>query len=75
MDAFDVQSTDKEIIIRLNKTEIPVMEMINILTRLRLEYVAQKSELTPESVQRIADEIDEEWWQKNGENFLKNIKK
>ncbi len=74
MKAFEIKSTDKEILIRLDKTELLTSDLINIVNRLRLEVLAQKSSLTPDQAQRLADEIDNAWWEQHGESFLKDVK-
>ncbi len=74
MKAFEIKSTDKEILIRLDKTELSTSDLINIVNRLRLEVLAQKSSLTPDQAQRLADEVDNAWWEQYGESFLKDVK-
>ena len=74
MKAFEIKSTDKEILIRLDKTELSTSDLINIVNRLRLEVLAQKSSLTPDQAQRLADEVDNTWWEQYGESFLKDVK-
>jgi|YNPBryulayer2012_1023412.scaffolds.fasta_scaffold10319_3 hypothetical protein len=74
MKAFEIKSTDKEILIRLDKTELLTSDLINIVNRLRLEVLAQKSSLTPDQAQRLADEVDNAWWEQQGESFLKDVK-
>jgi hypothetical protein len=71
---FEIKSTDKEILIRLDKTELLTSDLINIVNRLRLEVLAQKSSLTPDQAQRLADEVDNAWWEQQGESFLKDVK-
>jgi len=74
MKAFEIKSTDKEILIRLDKTELSTSDLTNIVNRLRLEVLAQKSSLTPNQAQRLADEVDDAWWEQHGKSFLKDIK-
>jgi len=74
MKAFEIKSTDKEILIRLDKTELLTSDLINIVNRLRLEVLAQKSSLTHDQAQRLADEVDNAWWEQQGESFLKDVK-
>ncbi len=74
MKAFEIKSTDKEILIRLDKTELSTSDLINIVNRMRLEVLSQKSSLTPDQAQRLADEVDNAWWEQHGKSFLKDIK-
>jgi hypothetical protein len=74
MKAFDIKSTDKEILIRLDKTELSTVDWINIVNRLRLEALVQKSSMTPDQAQRLANEVDNAWWEQYGEAFLKDVK-
>jgi len=62
------------VIIRLDKSFIPVDALLKIANRLKVEYLAQEVGFT-DSILAISEEIDSEWWAKNGEEFLKNVKK
>ena len=74
MEAFNIQSNDKELIIRMNKSEIPTEILLKIIQRLRIEYLAQKAAIQ-QDLSHLAEEIDETWWKKNGDDFLKDVQK
>lgn len=74
MKQFNVQSNDKEVIIRFDKSEINTEAMLKILKRLQVEYLAQKADFK-DNLLDIATEIDNQWWEANNQNFLKNVKK
>lgn len=74
MEAFNIQSNNKELIIRMDKSEIPTETLLKIVQRLRAEYLAQKAGIQ-EDLSSLAEEIDVEWWDKNSEEFLKGVKK
>jgi len=56
------------VIIRLDKSFIPVDALLKIANRLKVEYLAQEVGFT-DSILAISEEIDSEWWAKNGEEF------
>lgn len=74
MKQFNVQSNDKEVVIRFDKSEINTEAMLKILKRLQVEYLAQKADFK-DNLLDIATEIDNQWWEANNQNFLKNVKK
>jgi|YNPMSStandDraft_2_1061718.scaffolds.fasta_scaffold13558_2 fructoselysine-6-P-deglycase FrlB-like protein len=64
---------NKEVVIRLPKqmlTETFVQEFIGYL---KVEEIAQKSRLTEAQLQEIVEQIQQEWWQKNKQRFIKKI--
>lgn len=74
MKQFNVQSNDKEVVVRFDKSEINTEAMLKILKRLQVEYLAQKADFK-DNLLDIATEIDNQWWEANNQNFLKNVKK
>jgi fructoselysine-6-P-deglycase FrlB-like protein len=64
---------NKEVVIRLPKqmlTETFVQEFIGYL---KVEEIAQKSRLTEAQLQEMVEQIQQEWWQKNKQRFIKKI--
>jgi fructoselysine-6-P-deglycase FrlB-like protein len=51
-------------------TETFVQEFIGYL---KVEEIAQKSRLTEAQLQEIVEQIQQEWWQKNKQRFIKKI--
>ena len=49
---------------------MPPKRLNAFLGRLRLEEIAQRSRLTEEDADRIADEIKAEWWAVNKDRFI-----
>ena len=48
--------------------------LISLLKRLQLEELAQKSGFTSK-ILGIAEQINQDWWDKNESSFLKDIRK
>jgi hypothetical protein len=48
--------------------------LISLVKRLQIEELAQKSGLTS-GLLDVAEQIDHEWWDKNGKEFLEGIKR
>jgi hypothetical protein len=62
------------LVLTLNRKAFGEDYLIALVKRLQLEELAQKSGFT-DSVESIADELDQQWWDKNAEDFLKGVKK
>jgi hypothetical protein len=67
-----VENNDKQMILKINKEGFDTNYLISLLKRLQIEDLAKKSGFDPK-VLAIAEEIKEGWWDKNGEEFLKDI--
>jgi hypothetical protein len=63
-----------KLVLTLNRKAFGEDYLIALVKRLQLEELAQKSGFT-DSVKSIADELDQQWWDKNAEDFLKGVKK
>jgi len=65
---------DNEAILKFPKQLISSGYVQEFLERLRLETIAEKSQLTDEQAWELSEKIKQEWWQKNKDEFLKRIK-
>lgn len=74
MKAFSIKSNKSELVLRFDKSRISTDEILKLAHRLQIEYLAQQSGLD-ERILPIAEEIDNEWWNKNADDFLKDVKK
>lgn len=61
---YNVTMNDQEITIKLNRELIDQETLNNLLDYLKLESIRNKSKLTEDSAQQLADEIDAKIWQK-----------
>ena len=61
-------------ILRINKNGFDENYLISLLKRLQVEELAKKSEYNSD-VLSIAEQINQEWWEKNGADFLKGVKR
>ncbi len=68
-----VENKGRQIILKLNKKGFDDGYLISLVKRLQVEELAQKSEFTSDIVD-IAETINQEWWDNNGEQFLKGVK-
>lgn len=69
-----VENKGKQIILKLNKKGFDDGYLISLVKRLQVVELAQKSGFTSD-VLDIAETINQEWWDNNGEQFLKGVKK
>jgi len=65
---------DDEAILKFPKQMVSSGYVQEFLERLRLEAIAEKSQLTEEQAWELSEEVKQEWWQKNKDKFLKRVK-
>ena len=65
-----VEKTDTGVRVTIPKNAVPPRQLNALLDWLRLEETAQRSGLTEEEADRIAQEIKAEWWAANKEKFI-----
>jgi hypothetical protein len=65
-----VEKTDTDVRMTIPKDAVPPKQLNALLNWLRLEEIAQRSGLTEEEADRIAEEIKAEWWAANKEKFI-----
>lgn len=74
MDDLIIENKGDQMILKLNKSRFDENYLISLVKRLQIENLAQKSEFTPE-IMNIAEQINQDWWKTNGDEFLKEVKK
>ena len=74
MTALNIQNKDNEILIRLNPNSFDEKYLISLVKRLNLEATAKEAQIDTK-VLEIADEIDIDWWSKNENEFLRDVKR
>jgi hypothetical protein len=65
-----VEKTDAAVRVTIPKDAVPPKRLNRFLDWLRLEEIAQRSRLTEEEADRIADQIKSEWWAANKDRFI-----
>lgn len=74
MDDLVIENSENQIILKLNKNSFDENYLISLVKRLQIENLAQKSKFTTE-ILSVAEQINQDWWNNNGEKFLKRVKK
>ena len=74
MENLEIENKGDQMILKLNKKGFDEHYLIALVKRLQLENLAHKSGFTPE-ILSIAEQINEDWWDKNEKSSLKGIKK
>ncbi len=65
-----IERTDREILIRIpNSVDIEGAQ--RIIDYIRYQEITSKSKATQEDVDKLADEVNRSWWEKNKHTFLK----
>jgi len=65
-----VENTETDVRVTIPKDAVPPKRLNALLDWLRLEEVVQRSRLTEEDADRIADDIKAEWWAANKTRFI-----
>ena len=65
-----VEQTQTDVRVTIPKDALPARQLNAFLDWLRLEEIAQRSRLTEEEADRIADEVKAEWWAANKDRFI-----
>ncbi len=66
-----VESTLNEYVISLPKGVFGSAYIDKLLADLRIIEISAKTKGTEKDVERISDEINSSWWEKNGASFFK----
>jgi len=74
MDNLVIENKGNQMIFKLNKKSFDENYLISLVKRLQMESLAQKSGFSA-SILNVAEEINQAWWNENGEKFLKDVKK
>ncbi|WP_113924290.1 hypothetical protein [Cognataquiflexum aquatile] len=65
-----IERTDKEIIIRI-PASVDTEGLQELVDYVRYKEITSKFEVDQNDVDKLADEINESWWSKNKDRFLK----
>ena len=74
MGNLSITNQGNEIVLRLNRKGFDESFLITLVKRLQIEALAQKSGFTSK-ILGIAEQINQEWWEKHGDDFIKPEKK
>ena len=65
-----IERTNKEILIRIPNT-VDLEGAQRIIDYIRYQEVTSKSRAAQDDVDKLADNINRKWWEKNKDTFLK----
>jgi hypothetical protein len=74
MESIVIQNRKDQMILTLKKKGFDEAYLISLVKRLQIEELAQKSKFKND-ILGIADQINTEWWDQQGDKFLKGVKK
>ena len=74
MENLVIENKGNQMILKLNKKGFDDDYLISLVKRLQIENLAQKSRFTSD-ILSIAEQINQDWWNTNGDKFLKGVKK
>jgi len=65
-----IERTDKEILIRIPNS-VDKESVQRIIDYVRYQELTSKSKAKQEEVDKLAEEVNRDWWKKNKDSFLK----
>ena len=65
-----LETTATDVRVTIPKDAVPPKRLNAFLDWLRLEEIVQRSRLTEEEADRIADDIKADWWAANKDSFI-----
>ena len=68
-----IENKGDQVILKINRKGFDENYLISLLKRLQIEELAQKSEFSSD-ITDIAEQINQDWWDKNGKDFLRGVK-
>ncbi|HLC15086.1 MAG TPA: hypothetical protein VJL89_02525 [Thermodesulfovibrionia bacterium] len=71
---IDIKFKDDDAILTFPKKIVSSKYVQDFLDRLKLESIAQKSQLTEEKAWELSEELKQKWWDENKHRFLDRIK-
>jgi hypothetical protein len=74
MENLVIENNGDQMILKLNRKGFDENYLISLVKRLQVEDLARKSKFKPD-ILAIAEQIDKDWWDANGESFLKDVRK
>lgn len=74
MDNLVIENKGDQMISKLNKKGFDERYLISLVKRLQVESLAQKSGFNS-AILSVAEQINQDWWNENGEKFLNGVKK
>lgn len=69
MKPITVESQKEKFVISIDKSVMDQDALINLIDHLKMEFLAQKSDINP-SVLELGEKIKEDWWNKNKARIL-----
>jgi len=74
MDNLVIENKGDRIILKLNKNGFDNNYLISLVKRLQVESLSQKAGFSS-AILSVAEQINQDWWNENGEKFLDGVKK
>jgi hypothetical protein len=69
-----IENKGDQMVLKLNKKGFDDNYLISLVKRLQLESLVQKSGFNS-SILNVAEQINQDWWDENGQKFLEEVKK
>lgn len=74
MENLVIENKGDQMILKLNKKGFDNSYLINLVKRLQVEDLVEKSKFSTD-VLTVAEQINQDWWDNNRNDFLKDVEK
>ena len=74
MQNIQIEDKKNRLVLTINKKGLDKDYLIRLVKRLQTEDLIYKSRIN-EDILDIAEDVNNDWWNKNKEDFLKDVKK
>ena len=74
MRSVEIENRNQKIILKLDKKSFNKAFIISLIKKLELESATSQAGISAD-ILTVAEEINLEWWEKYGDDFLKDVKK
>ena len=70
---FQIENLEDKYILTINKNAVDQNFFIELMDRIRIEYLVEKANLSPDFIQELSTEIKQNWWKQNKQKIMKKI--
>ena len=74
MKNISLTSGKNQLVITVDTSDLDQDYLLKVLEKIELEILAQKAQVK-DSALDIAEQINEDWWRENRDNYLRGVKR
>lgn len=70
---FQIENLEDKYILTIKKNAVNQNFFIELMDRIRIEYLIEKADLSTDFIQKLSTEIKHNWWKQNKTMIMKKI--